>query len=198
MTAVSEVTIRGGAAWGLVADTVAAAAGAPVTYERNDPAEAASWGSVRVGTTTISVIDNDPADAVMLRLHVHDLRAAAERLDALGSDYDPAPDGRLWVSVGALQLVLDEEGDGQDLESRVQLYRVVQAAMPLVNALEGLSPAAATRIGLTAERLRDLELLASAALWRSTADLNQASRFEFADHVIARAAELAAEEGDAP
>lgn len=194
MTAVSEVTIRGGAAWERVTDTIAAVAGAAPTWERSDPMIAVSFGTVRVGSTTVSVTDNEPADAVMLILKVDDLQAAADRLSEIDADFDPDSSSRLWVRAGALQLVVDTE-DGCDAESRATLYRVLTLAMPLVNALEGLSPAAATRIGLTADRLRDLELLASAALWRSTADLNQQGRDELAKQVIARAAELAAEEG---
>ncbi|WP_102100774.1 hypothetical protein [Tsukamurella tyrosinosolvens] len=76
---------------------------------------------------------------------------------------------------------------GCDVESRAQLYRVVQAAPQLIAAVEALSTEAAARIGLTPEKLRELELMFSRSLWSSTADLHQQGRSEYAQQVVARA-----------
>lgn len=86
---------------------------------------------------------------------------------------------------------------GGDLESRAQLHRVVQRGAALHELLSELlreNPAAAARIGLTAETLDGLNQLASRAHWASTADLFQRGEHAEALRVIASAAELEGEQ----
>lgn len=87
--------------------------------------------------------------------------------------------------------------DDTDLEARAHRYRVMQHAAALQRALAAMPPEAAR---LTTGSDRDaVSQLASRMLWSSTADLNQRGEHMHAEQVIARAAELAAEEkGAAP
>lgn len=82
--------------------------------------------------------------------------------------------------------------DDTDLEARAHRYRVMQHAAALHRALAAMPPEAAR---LTTGGDRDaVSHLASRMLWASTADLNQRGEHEYAQQVVARAAELAAEE----
>ena len=79
-----------------------------------------------------------------------------------------------------------------DLDARARLHHAVAQLAASHRALEALSPAAAARIGLTADDMDRIALLTSRSLWASTADLNQRGEDELAARVIARAAELEA------
>ncbi|RDH13755.1 hypothetical protein [Tsukamurella pulmonis] len=85
-------------------------------------------------------------------------------------------------------------GPGRDVESRAQLYRVVQRGAALANLLDTLPAEAVACIGLTGEDRDRLSQLTSRALWASTADLHQNKADDLARRVTARAAELDAEE----
>ncbi|MGC5023587.1 hypothetical protein ACLQ3K_02435 [Tsukamurella sp. DT100] len=85
-------------------------------------------------------------------------------------------------------------GPGRDVESRAQLYRVVQRGAALANLLDTLPAEAVARIGLTGEDRDRLSQLTSRALWASTADLHQSKADDLARRVTARAAELDADE----
>ncbi|MBS4104276.1 hypothetical protein [Tsukamurella paurometabola] len=82
-----------------------------------------------------------------------------------------------------------------DLETRAALYRVAQQAAQLHRTLSALPPDANKRI--TGGDLDAVSQLASRMLWASTADLHEQGRHAYAQQVVERAAELAAEE-DAP
>ncbi|KXP08797.1 hypothetical protein [Tsukamurella pseudospumae] len=79
-----------------------------------------------------------------------------------------------------------------DLETRAALYRVMQQAAALHRLLCSLPPDAAKRV--TGGEKDAISLLASRCLWTSTADLNQRGEHAYAQRVIERAAELAAEQ----
>ncbi len=88
-----------------------------------------------------------------------------------------------------------QEGDwavSSDLETRASLHRVAMQAEQLHRLLTSLPPDAARRI--TGGEKDAVSQLASRALWSSTADLHQQGRSEYVKQVVARAAELAAEE----
>ena len=85
-------------------------------------------------------------------------------------------------------------GPGRDIESRAQLYRVVQRGAALANLLDTLPDEAVARIGFTDADRNRLSQLTSRALWASTADLHQNKADDLARRVTARAAELDADE----
>lgn len=92
---------------------------------------------------------------------------------------------------------MTDQRPGSDIESRAQLYRVVQRGAALHQLLSELlreNPAAAARIGLSDETLSGIGRMISAANWASTADLFQLGDDEPALQVIARAAELEEEQ----
>lgn len=82
--------------------------------------------------------------------------------------------------------------DDTELEARAHRYCVMQHAAALHRALAAMPPEAAR---LTTGGERDtVSQLASRMLWASTADLHERGEHEHAARVVARAAELAAEE----
>lgn len=92
----------------------------------------------------------------------------------------------------AVEAQLGYEAVSSDLETRAALYRVAQQAAQLHRTLSALPPDANKRI--TGGDLDAVSQLASRMLWASTADLHEQGRDAYAKQVVARAAELAAEE----
>ncbi len=79
-----------------------------------------------------------------------------------------------------------------DLETRAALHQVAMQAAALHRALTSLPADARKRI--TGGEMDAVSQLASRALWSSTSDLYERGEYQYVEQVVARAAELAAEE----